>query len=139
MRAAARVDCLLLAWSDRPAACAVDYYLTRTISNETGLVLLYDMGDVATRVTLLRFDREPNEGTKKDTVLASVVDVTWDDSLGGRNFDENLAVHLAALATKQTKQDIAKNPRAMERLRAESQRVKASRVRAGVRATGCRG
>jgi hypothetical protein len=62
-------------------------------------------------VTLLQFNRELVEKTKKDVIEATVVDVTWDDSLGGRNFDETLAQHLAVLATKQTGEDIARNPK----------------------------
>jgi molecular chaperone DnaK (HSP70) len=53
-----------------------------------------------------------------------VVDVAWDDSLGGRNFDENLAQHFLAQASKQSKLNVGKNARAVEKLRAEAQKVK---------------
>jgi hypoxia up-regulated 1 len=114
----------VLSLMNENTACATDYYLTRTIGNATGNIVLFDMGDVATKVSLLQFTRDTVEKTKKDVIEATVVDVTWDDSLGGRNFDETLAQHLAVLATKQTGEDIAKNPKAMEKLRAEAQRVK---------------
>jgi hypothetical protein len=58
------------------------------------------------------------------TPTATVVDVAWDDSLGGRNFDENLQQHLLKVATKDSKLDIKSNVRSMERLRAEARRVK---------------
>ncbi len=106
-------------------AVAIDYFVSRTIGEEPKLVLLYDMGDVATKVTLVRFDREKSETPGgKDTPQASILDVAWDDSLGGRNFDENLAQHLLQLATKGSKLNVAANARAVEKLRAESQRVK---------------
>lgn len=107
-------------------ACAMDYYLTRTIGNETsGYVVLFDMGHVSTRAYLLQFLREPGDGKgKQDVINAVVVDAAWDDSLGGRNFDENLLNHLIELASKKTGLDIASLPKAVEKLRVEAQRVK---------------
>ena len=76
-------------------------------------------------MTLVRFDKEKSENPGgKDTPQATVLDVAWDDSLGGRNFDENLAQHFLALATKQSKLNVGANARAVEKLRAEAQKVK---------------
>ena len=41
----------VLSLMNEGTACATDYYLTRTIGNSTGNIVLFDMGDVATKVT----------------------------------------------------------------------------------------
>lgn len=106
-------------------AAAIDYFVSRSIDEEPKLVLIYDVGEVSSKATLVRFERIPNEkDPKKNTPQAVVLDQSWDDSLGGRNFDATLTEHLLKHATKMSGLDIGSNPRAMEKLRAEAQRVK---------------
>jgi len=109
-------------------AVAIDYFVSRTIETEPKLVILYDVGQVSTKATLVRFERVPHpkhpDDPKKATPTATVLDVAWDDSLGGRNFDENLQQHLLKVATKESGLEVASNERSVEKLRAEAQRVK---------------
>lgn len=97
--------------------------------DETPLtVLLYNMGAADTEVTIVRYEAVEEQEKKKLIEHIEILSETWDQTLGGSEWDHILVQILAdrfnALPERAGKPDIRENHRAMKRLYKEVVSIK---------------
>ncbi|KAK1422604.1 hypothetical protein QVD17_17889 [Tagetes erecta] len=97
-------------------AIALGYgmYKTDFDSSELAIVVFVDIGHCDTQVTVAAFE----QGGMK------ILSHSFDENLGGRDFDEVLFKHFAAQFEQKYKIDVCSNVRASVRLRASCEKVK---------------
>ncbi|KAL8198173.1 hypothetical protein R6Q57_029981 [Mikania cordata] len=97
-------------------AIALGYGMYKTDFSDSGptIVMFVDIGHCDTQVTLAAFE----QGRMK------ILSHTFDQNLGGRDFDEVLFNHFAAQFNEEYKLNVYSNVRASVRLRASCEKVK---------------
>ncbi|KAD7117954.1 hypothetical protein E3N88_05222 [Mikania micrantha] len=97
-------------------AIALGYGMYKTDFSDSGptIVMFVDIGHCDTQVTLAAFE----QGRMK------ILSHTFDQNLGGRDFDEVLFNHFAAQFNEEYKLNVYSNVRASARLRASCEKVK---------------
>ena len=92
MDAAELVGVHVLGLIDDNTACHLQYGTSRIFENSTHRMLVYNMGATSTQVSIAEYTAIEKKHLGKN-VTAGVFEViakTWDESLGGNNFDEVL-------------------------------------------------
>jgi len=100
---------------NEPTAAAIAYGLNKKGSGEK-TILVYDLGGGTFDVTLLTID----DG------LFEVLATNGDTHLGGEDFDQRVMQYFIKLIKKRDDMDVAKDKRALQKLRREVERVKRS-------------
>jgi len=117
---------------DENAGAALNYAMDRTFEEEE-TVLIYNMGANSLQVSVNQFSSYKVKEAGKNVTRSQfeVLSKTWDESLGGSQFDLVLAEYLAdefnkfyMAKTKKADFDIRTIPRPMAKLRAQSKKVK---------------
>ncbi|CAG9462029.1 unnamed protein product [Pedinophyceae sp. YPF-701] len=101
------------------AGAALQYGIERTFP-EKELILFYDMGASSTEVALVEFSTFGAAKTGQFVVL----DVAWDETLGGEELDRVMVEHFAAEFEKKHGVDITRNPKSMAKMYKQCKRVK---------------
>eukprot|EP00010_Vexillifera_abyssalis_P001096 CAMPEP_0201560938 /NCGR_PEP_ID=MMETSP0173_2-20130828/78527_1 /ASSEMBLY_ACC=CAM_ASM_000268 /TAXON_ID=218659 /ORGANISM="Vexillifera sp., Strain DIVA3 564/2" /LENGTH=908 /DNA_ID=CAMNT_0047975403 /DNA_START=31 /DNA_END=2755 /DNA_ORIENTATION=- len=112
-------------------AAAIQFALSRDAA-ELQLsknIIFYDIGAASTKISLVQFSQVPKSSRSNQTVpQIQVLSTAWDQTLGGREFDYNLAQHYASKANEmlgaKIGRDIRDDPRAMAKLLAVARKTK---------------
>ncbi|KAF2228857.1 heat shock protein 70 [Viridothelium virens] len=99
---------------NEPTAAAIAYGLGSGKSEKERNVLIYDLGGGTFDVSLLHIQGG----------VFTVKATAGDTHLGGQDFDTNLLDHFKKEFQRKTKKDISGDPRAIRRLRTQSERAK---------------
>jgi hypoxia up-regulated 1 len=93
--------------------------------NSTGSTFMfYDMGATGTIATVATFQMVKNKDDYEPNPQLVVRGVGFDRSLGGKDFTQRLANHLAKLFKEKTKKDVYQDSKALNKLFKEAERVK---------------
>jgi len=103
------------------SGAALQYGIERDFSNNTELVIFYDMGAGSVDVSLAKFT---SVNKAKKFQQFEVLDVAWDNTLGGSSLDLILMEHFAAEFEEKHKMDIRGHPKVMSKLRKSVKKTK---------------
>jgi len=85
-------------------AAAINYAMDRTFDEKNQTVVIYDMGAKYTRLSLVEYSShtESVKGSKTNKTVTSIIvkDLTWDDSLGGYDFDLAIVNYFKSIIKK---------------------------------------
>jgi molecular chaperone DnaK (HSP70) len=84
------------------------------------------MGSTSTKASLFHFKTFRDSKTNKTVPQMQVLQVAWDSTLGGKQFDYRLAQYFVDVIKQKNHLDLGpnSNPRAFARILKESQRTK---------------
>ena len=126
MRAAQLVNLKVLQLINTNIAAGLNYGVFRRKDfNASGTTLMFfDMGGSGTVATVATFQMVKSKDDVEANPQLTVRGVGFDRTLGGNAFTMRLARHLAKLFLEKTKKDIFKDPKAINKLYKEAERVK---------------
>lgn len=126
LRAARMVDLQVLQLINTNTAAGLNYGVFRRKDfNNTGIThMFYDMGSAGTTVTVASFHLIKYRDDYEANPQLVIRGIGFDRELGGAQFTQRLAQHLARVFKEKTKKDIYKNPKAIVKLYKEAERVK---------------
>jgi len=99
---------------NEPTAAALAYGLNEKQGREEKTILVFDLGGGTFDTTLLSVDEGAFE----------VLSTNGNTHLGGEDFDQRIMQYYSKMIKKKTGVDISSNDRALQKLRAETERVK---------------
>ncbi|CAD7703207.1 unnamed protein product [Ostreobium quekettii] len=108
------------------AAAALQYGIVRDFSNTTENVIFYDMGSNAVQVAYITFSsyQTRDKGKMKTINQLRVLDVAWDDDLGGDHLDWMLVDHIADEFQEKYGLDPRDSPKAIAKMKKAVRRTK---------------
>ena len=122
-----------LAFINENLAGAIRFAIDEGASGKNSSVVMYvNMGATSFKVTIVQHSKVIDSETKKTADKVEIIGEAWDLTLGGRQFDFEMAEIMAdkfnALPARKGKLDVRKNAKAMRRLidKAEEVKVKLS-------------
>ena len=126
LRAAEMVNLKVLQLVNTNIAAGLNYGVFRRKDfNTSGTTLMFfDMGGSGTVATVATFQMVKNKDDYEPNPQLTVRGIGFDRNLGGNQFTMRLANHLAKLFMEKTKKDIFKDPKAINKMYKEAERVK---------------
>jgi len=108
------------------AAAALQYGIVRDFSNTTESVIFYDMGSNAVQAAYITFSsyQTKDKGKTKTINQLRVLDVAWDDDLGGDHLDWILVDHIADEFQVKYGLDPRESPKAIAKMKKAVRRTK---------------
>eukprot|EP00193_Tetraselmis_chui_P004076 CAMPEP_0177768970 /NCGR_PEP_ID=MMETSP0491_2-20121128/10035_1 /TAXON_ID=63592 /ORGANISM="Tetraselmis chuii, Strain PLY429" /LENGTH=991 /DNA_ID=CAMNT_0019285873 /DNA_START=172 /DNA_END=3147 /DNA_ORIENTATION=- len=103
------------------AGGALQYGIERDFSNKTELVVFYDMGAGSVEVSLAKFS---SVNKAKKFQQFEILDVAWDNTLGGSSLDVLLMEHFATEFEEKHGLSIREHPKVMSKLRKAVKKTK---------------
>eukprot|EP00958_Prasinococcus_capsulatus_P025517 scaffold4372_cov397-Prasinococcus_capsulatus_cf.AAC.1 len=110
-----------------PTAAGIQYGIDRDFTNGTSHIVVYDMGATSTYAALLKYDtyKGKDAGKSKAINQFQVLQVRWDDTLGGQSFERVLIDHFAEEFNQKLKgEDVRTIPKAIAKLKKEVRKTK---------------
>eukprot|EP00826_Nyctotherus_ovalis_P051804 TRINITY_DN6494_c0_g1_i2.p1 TRINITY_DN6494_c0_g1~~TRINITY_DN6494_c0_g1_i2.p1 ORF type:complete len:527 (-),score=158.16 TRINITY_DN6494_c0_g1_i2:578-2158(-) len=117
-----------LAFVSENMAASIRYAIDGLVAKDPSTVMYINMGAGSFKVSLMKHFKENSTETQKVVDKIEVMGEAWDKTLGGRQFDYEVAELLAdkfnALPQRKGKKDIRENKKAMRKLLAAAEGYK---------------
>eukprot|EP01116_Phalansterium_solitarium_P019907 TRINITY_DN5727_c0_g1_i1.p1 TRINITY_DN5727_c0_g1~~TRINITY_DN5727_c0_g1_i1.p1 ORF type:complete len:1020 (-),score=364.52 TRINITY_DN5727_c0_g1_i1:14-3073(-) len=116
----------VLALLHQHTAIGINYGVEKDWDENGTNVIFFDMGAGSTQVSLVTYKAVNDTRSKKPVATGQlqVQAVSWDQTLGGRQFDLRLMNHFVDLIKTSNGPDVTESPRAMAKLLKEAEKAK---------------